>query len=96
MMKLEDHHPRRIKKIVNGHIKDFCLKEKPESRRQDLKPDAFIRAGSIYGMSRNYVLKKIRYKSKVSIPYVLPQSRSINIDSLDDFILAEIKMNEKR
>ena len=26
--KLEDHHPRRIKKIVNDKIVDFCLKEK--------------------------------------------------------------------
>lgn len=94
--KLFDHHPARIKKIVKNRLCDFGIKEKLESRRQDLKPDAFIRAGSIYAMSRNYVLKKIRYKSKVSIPYVLPQSRSVNIDSLNDFILAEIKMNEKR
>ncbi len=32
MTKLEDHHPRRIKKLVNGKIIDFCLKEKKESR----------------------------------------------------------------
>ena len=59
MMKLEDHHPIRIKKIKNGLIKDFCLKEIPETRRQDLKPDAYIRNGSIYSMRRDILEKKI-------------------------------------
>ena len=37
---LFDHHPARIKKIVKGKIFDFAVKEKLESRRQDLKPNA--------------------------------------------------------
>ena len=49
-----------IKKIVNDKIVDFCLKEKKESRRQDLKPDAYIRSGSIYGMKRDFLIKKNR------------------------------------
>ena len=35
--KIEDHHPRRLKKIINDKIVNF-MSEKPESRRQDLKP----------------------------------------------------------
>ena len=50
--KLEDHHPIRIKKIINDRIIDFCLPEKLDSRRQDLKPDAYIRSGSIYALKR--------------------------------------------
>ena len=48
MHKLEDHHPIRIKKIIADKIVDFCLPEVPEMRRQDLRPDAYIRSGSIY------------------------------------------------
>ena len=37
--KLFDHHPARIKKIIKGRLYDFAIKEKLESRRQDLKPN---------------------------------------------------------
>lgn len=97
--KLEDHHPARIKKIKNDYIIDFCLKEKLESRRQDLFPHAYIRSGSIYGLSRKeLMIKNRRYGSKNSRPYILPTSRAINIDNKLDFLVAEqmIKNNEKK
>jgi len=87
---LEDHHPRRIKKIVNDRIVDFCLNEKKESRRQDLKPKAYIRSGSIYAIKRDFLMKKnARYGSKNSRPYILHQSRALNIDSKLDLLLAK-------
>ncbi len=92
---LHDHHPARIKKIQNGKLVDFAIKEKLESRRQDLKPKAFIRSGSIYAMSRNFVLKNKRYVSNVSVPYILSPNKSINIDNKYDLMLAKIKINEK-
>ena len=88
--KLEDHHPRRIKKIVNGYIKDFCLKEKAESRRQDLKPDAYIRNGSIYSLNRKMILRKRRYGTKKSLAYIMPRERVINIDEPQDLLIAKI------
>ena len=66
------------------------MKEKKESRRQDLKPDIFIRAGSIYGIKREIIMKKgLRYGTKNSRPYILPNKRAINIDNENDFIVAE-------
>lgn len=97
MHKLEDHHPIRIKKIVNDRIENFILKEIPETRRQDLKPPAYIRSGSIYALKRNHLMRdRLRYGSKNSRPYILPQNRAINIDSLTDCYVAEkILTNEK-
>ena len=43
---LEEYHPARAKKLINGYINDFCVAEN-SSRRQDLTPKAFIRNGSI-------------------------------------------------
>ena len=74
-MRLDDHHPIRIKKLENGFIREFCLPEIPESTRQDLKPDAYIRNGSIYSMRRDMLQKKIRYGTKNSIAYVMPRER---------------------
>ena len=89
-----DCHPARIKKIKKNRLVDFAVKEKLESRRQDLKPDAYIRSGSIYAMSRKFVMKGLRFKSKVSVPYILPQSRVINIDEKIDLELARILLKK--
>ena len=92
VMKLEDHHPIRIKKIENGLIKEFCLKEVPESRRQDLKPDAYIRNGSIYSMRRDILEKRLRMGSPDSRAYIMPRERSINIDEPMDLHIASVLM----
>lgn len=92
--RLEDHHPIRIKKIVNGRIQDFCFKEVPESRRQDLKPDAYIRNGSIYSMRRDMLAKHIRYGTQDSLAYIMPRERTVNIDEPMDLTIAQILMEK--
>lgn len=88
--KLDDHHPARIKKIVHDRIVDFCVPEMPESRRQDLKPDAYIRSGAIYGLRRDHLMiDGRRYGSSDSRPYILPPERAINVDAEIDFLMAE-------
>lgn len=88
--KLEDHHPIRIKKILNDRIVDYCLPEKLDSRRQDLKPDAYIRSGSIYALKRNeLMIHNRRYGTKNSRPYILPPERAVNVDTEIDFLVAE-------
>ena len=91
---LFDHHPARIKKIVKGRLYDFAVKEKLESRRQDLKPNAYVRSGSIYAMSRNYVMSGKRYFSGKSFAYILPMERTINIDDKNDLIIAKNKLEK--
>jgi CMP-N,N'-diacetyllegionaminic acid synthase len=93
---LEDHHPARIKKIVDDKIVDFCITEIPESRRQDLRPEAYIRSGSIYALKRDYLMDEgKRYGSDNSRPYILPQERAVNIDTAIDFMIAELMLNNK-
>ena len=88
--KLEDHHPVRIKKIEHDRIIDFCLPETPESRRQDLKPDAYVRSGSIYALRRDHLMVEgRRYGSYESRPYILPEERAINVDTEIDFLISE-------
>ena len=91
---LFDHHPARIKKIVNGKLYDFAVKEKLESRRQDLRPNAYIRSGSIYAMSRRYVMNEKRYFSGKSFAYILPIERAINIDDENDLEIAKKKIGK--
>lgn len=93
--KLDDHHPARIKKISNDRIEDFCIEETPESRRQDLKPEAYIRSGAIYVIKRDHLMiENRRYGSFESRPYILSPNKVINIDTELDFIVAESIINK--
>lgn len=93
--RLLDHHPARIKKIVDDRLVDFCVPEVIDSRRQDLKPEAYIRNGSIYAMRRDsLMMDNARYGTTNSRPYIMPEERSINVDSKEDFLLAEIYLKE--
>ena len=90
VMRLYDHHPARIKKITNDRLVDFCLKEKPENRRQDLRPPAYIRNGAIYAVKRDVLLRtQARYGTENSRPYVMDENHSVNIDSAFDLRVAE-------
>lgn len=93
VMELEDHHPIRIKKICDDKIRDFCLPEIPESRRQDLKPAAFIRNGSIYSMRRDMMDAGVRYGTDDSRAYIMPRERTVNIDEPMDLVIADILMS---
>lgn len=87
---LEDHHPARIKKIEDDKIIDFAVKEPNEARRQDLKPKAYIRSGSIYCMKRDYLMiENKRYGGENSRPYILPSNRAVNVDTEIDFMIAD-------
>jgi CMP-N,N'-diacetyllegionaminic acid synthase len=90
MHELEDHHPARIKKIIDDKIVDFEVKEPNEARRQDLRPKAYIRSGSIYCMKRDYLMKdNRRYGGNNSRPFLLPSNRAVNVDTEIDFSIAE-------
>jgi len=88
--KLEDHHPARIKKIVDDKIVDFCIPEIPEMRRQDLKPNAYIRSGSIYALKRDHLMvENLRYGTEQSRPHILSPEHAVNVDTEIDFLVAE-------
>tara|TARA_B100001989_G_scaffold101775_1_gene71206 strand:- start:2457 stop:3161 length:705 start_codon:yes stop_codon:yes gene_type:complete len=87
---VEEYHPARLKKIENGKLYDFCVPEL-SGRRQDLRPKAYIRNGSIYALSRDYLMhKSLRFGGENSYGYIMPPEKSINIDTPYDLELANI------
>ena len=88
--KVEEHHPARLKKIESDKIIDFCVPEL-STRRQDLRPYAYIRNGSIYALNRNKLIyNKHRFGGNNSRPYVMPMERGINIDGNLELALCEV------
>ena len=67
VVRVWDYHPSRIKFIKGNQMIDV-YPEKLESRRQDLRPPAYIRNGSIYAMTWEQInVKGTRY-DKNTVP----------------------------
>lgn len=85
--KVEDAHPARMYKIDNATL-DPLFPEPAGSLRQDL-PDIYHRNGAIYLTSIGLILNSNILIGGRPIPYVMPKSRSINIDDMQDLLIAD-------
>lgn len=89
-----DGHPDRIKQIKKGELQDWPgTKEKLESLRQDLTPEAYIRCGSVYAMKRHVLIDEGNRRGKISLPYIMPDERVCNIDEPKDLFTARAMMD---
>lgn len=93
---LKDNHPCRVKQVVADKIKELGPQEVIGTRRQDLRPKAFIRNGSIYAIRRDALMKDgLRYGHADSRPWIMPEDKSVNIDDSLDLRLAEVLFSEE-
>ena len=60
----------------------------PNMRRQDL-PDAFLANGAIYAVYTETFLKTNSFLPADTIPYIMPEEKSIDIDRLEDVRMIE-------
>jgi CMP-N-acetylneuraminic acid synthetase len=85
---VQAHHPARMKYLQDGRLIDPPFAEAYENQnRQELTP-MYIRNGAIY-LTRRATLLRESYKGKICMALVMPGERSVNIDTLNDFELAE-------
>jgi len=92
--KVEESHPARIKKIVDDKLVDFCVPEL-SSRRQDLRPFAYIRNGSIYALKRDKLIDEgHRFGGDNSRPLIMPDICGINIDNKLDLDMARLLLEK--
>lgn len=85
---VEGHHPARMKFMEDGKLIDPPYCEAYENQpRQELTP-MYIRNGAIY-LTKKEVLLANSFKGKDCRALVMPASRSVNIDSVLDFQMAE-------
>ena len=64
------------------------------ANRQELRT-SYYPNGAVY-VFRTALIRERRYYSDRSYAYVMPRSRSVDIDTLDDFDLAEFLMRRNR
>lgn len=81
----------RSLKIENGKL-TMNWPENYSKRSQDL-PDAYHDAGLFYWYSKKYFEEKIAGFGENACPYILDEDKVQDIDTLDDWRIAEMKYN---
>jgi len=83
------HHPFWMKKIVDGRVHPLIEEDEQHyTRRQDLPP-VYQLNGALYVTRSKVLLDQNRMFGEHTIPYIMPQERSIDIDTQIDLKLAE-------
>lgn len=89
------NHPVRMKKIVDDVLVDYDTEAIENMPRQDLPP-VYLRAGSVYATRRDVVMEQNSFKGAVSRPYIIPPDRAVNIDTMEDMIVAEWRIQNSQ
>ena len=94
VVRVFDVHPVLMKKIEDDRLVPFCVPEPEGTRRQDYDPPAYMRNGAIYLTRRDVLVERGSIWGDVIRPYVMPEERSLSIDTelhikLLDLILRE-------
>ncbi len=89
VVEVPQYHPILMKKIIDNRIQPFYLDEPEGMPRQLYAPKAYMRNGCVYIFRRSNILKNIVWGENI-MPFIMPPYRSITIDDMNDWHLAEI------
>ena len=89
VVEVEGHHPLRMKRVVDGRLINYIDQGHEDMRPRQELPPVYIRNGAIYATRRNVLIKSNSFVGVDSRAYIMPDDRSVNIDTIDDLFLAE-------
>ena len=91
---VDNYHPMKMKIVEDGLLKDFKKPPTENPPRQTLPP-VYIVNGAIYATRRDVLLIDSSFIGEKCLPYIMPRNRSVNIDNIEDFIIAEYFFNKR-
>jgi CMP-N,N'-diacetyllegionaminic acid synthase len=89
---VDDCHPSRMYRVNNDKLEKI-YSEPQGSLRQDLEP-IFHRNGAIYLCDRELLMFDGRLTCESPIPFIMPKTRSANIDDEQDLAIADFLMSQ--
>lgn len=92
---VDNYHPVKMKTIKNDRLFDFIDSGLENPPRQSLPP-IFIVNGAVYATKRDVFMTNNTFKGKICLPYIMPKNSSINIDSVEDFVVAEYFLKKNK
>jgi CMP-N,N'-diacetyllegionaminic acid synthase len=84
---IDEPRPEKLKRIVDGRIEPY-MAEGFEGPRQAL-PQPYKLNGAFYLISFEAFSRERRFIPRASIPFVMPEERSHNLDSMTDWNMME-------
>ena len=94
-LKESEKHPYWMMEIQEGLVEPFSEKKEEYSRRQDL-PAVYEINGAIYLARTDLLLEEKTLSPGDTLPYVMPKERSIDIDDIFDWKIAELLLKEEK
>lgn len=92
---VDDCHPSRMYRINNKNSLEKIYSEPVGSLRQDLEP-IYHRNGALYICSRDLLMDRSLLTCSNPVPYIMPKSRSANIDDEQDLNIADFLMSQEQ
>lgn len=89
-----EEHPYAMKLIRDQFMVPFIKDDELPTRRQDYPP-LYILNGAIYAFKTDALLRQRSLNFKLTLPYLMGQLESIDIDTAFDFYLAETILQGK-
>ena len=77
-----------LKAIRNGSLEDYI----PVEDEKSIEP-FYLYNASLYAVKRNYFVKNKKFISPKQIPLIMDPFHSIDIDTIEDFVIAESVIN---
>ena len=87
-------HPILMKQIEDDRLKPIWKDEPEGVPRQLYNPTAYMRNGAVYVFRKELIIDDVLYGKDV-MPYVMPIERSVCIDDMMDWYVAEAWMKNK-
>ena len=87
------HHPHFMVSLQNSTLKP-AFSQLEEKRRQDLSP-LYVLNGAIYFANIQWLKKNKKFTDFQTQAYKMPFSRSLDIDTKEDLLLAEFLIGDK-
>ena len=92
LTEFDDPHPNKIQKIENGFVKSYLGVESMVPRQE--LPKVYRLNGAFY-MTSTEILRKYRtFIPEKTIPFIMPEERSLNLDNKYDLYLLEALMQK--
>ena len=87
LVAIDEPRPEKMKRIADGHIEPY-MAEGFEGSRQAL-PQPYKLNGAFYMISLEAFRREHRFVPQSAIPFVMPEERSHNLDSMTDWSIME-------
>lgn len=87
LVHFDSHHPDKIQKIEDGLVKSYTGKESMVARQ--LLPKVYALNGAFYITHRDILISQRTFMPPNIIPFVMPEERSVNLDTMTDVYVLE-------